>query len=435
MKSARPATNGMPDEVLGEGHIRESEGRPAYVLAVLLLVSLVNSLDRSLWSVLAIPVKAELQLSDTQLGFLGGFAFAVFYATMGLPLARLADRRKRVTILSICAALWSVATAACGMAQSFMTMFLARVGVGVGEAGCVPSSHSILADYFPPRRRAFALGLFEAGGGIGVMLGIMLAGLLSDHVGWRATFIVVGAPGVLVALLVRLTIREPVRGRLDPPRSISPQGANTVRVLLSRRTYRRIIIAFALCVLGYYGILQWLPSFFSRSHGLSPTTIGLTLGLAFGIGSILGASTGALLSPIMIRRDRRWEMRLPGLSFALSAPVFLVALQLSSPWLAMTVVFFASLIMSIGFAPALAAIQSVAEPEVRATAVAIVMFVSALVGQGGGPTIVGIMSDAFAASAGLESLRLALSVYTGVLVWAGAQAWIGARTMARDLVN
>lgn len=412
-----------------------SEAYGRYVLGMLAFVSVINSLDRSLWSVLVIPVKADLQLSDTQLGVLGGFAFALFYATVGLPLARLADRRKRVSILSICAALWSAATATCGIAQSFVTMFLARVGVGVGEAGCLPSSHSILADYYPPGRRAFALGLFEAAGGIGVMLGIMLAGVLSDQVGWRATFVLVGLPGILVALLVRFTVREPVRGRLDPPRSISAQHRVNVRALVSRVTYRRIVLAMSLCVLGYYGILQWLPSFLSRSHGLSSTTIGLTLGVAFGIGSILGASMGAFLSPVMIRRDRRWELRLPGVSFALSAPVFLLAFQLSSAELAIAVIFFGSLILSIGFAPALASVQSVAEPEVRATAVAIVMFASALVGQGGGPALVGLLSDTLARTAGSESLRLALSVYTVVLVLAGARAWTASRTMAQDLVN
>lgn len=406
-----------------------------YVLFVLACVSFFNYLDRALWSVLAVPVKAELQLSDTQLGLLGGFAFALFYATMGLPIARMADTRQRVKILSVAAALWSIATAACGLAHSFITMFLARVGMGVGEAGCLPPSHSLLADYFARERRAFALGLFETGGAIGVMGGIMLAGFLADRVGWRLAFVILGMPGILVALLVRFTVQEPPRGRLDVLRPAARAGSGSVAALLRRPTYRRLIVAFSLCVFGYFGILQWLPNFLARSHGLSTTEIGLALGLAFGAGSILGTSAGALVAPHLIRRDRHWELRLPAIAFALGGPVFLLVFQLPSAHLSIAATFFATLIVSIGFAPLLAAIQSVAEPHVRATAVAIIMFTSALVGQGGGPAIVGLLSDAFAGSRGQESLRLALSLVTFATVAAGAQLWIASRTMEADLVS
>ena len=235
-----------------------SDGYLNYVLFMLAVVAFFNYLDRMVLSMLVEPIKADLGFSDTQLGLLTGFAFALFYATFGIPIARLADTRSRVTILSVCMALWSAMTAACGLAQNFVHMLLARVGVGVGEAGCVPSSHSLLTDYVPVENRALALGIFQTGGAVGIMVGLILAGWLADAYGWRATFFIVGIPGVVLAVVAKLTVKDPPRGNFsDAPEPEAQSFGVAVASLVRRRTFRQIVIAYSLGLFGVYGIAQW----------------------------------------------------------------------------------------------------------------------------------------------------------------------------------
>ena len=422
------------------GGASASAQNPHAVLAILALVSAIAYLHRTLWSVLAISVKSDLALSDTQVGMLGGFAFAMCYALMGVPLARLSDRGNRVAILTGCAAVWAVATVGCGMAQSFATLFAARVALGLGEAGCLPASHSILADCYAPERRAFAFGMLEAGAAVGSMAGIMLAGVMADSLGWRFTFLALGLPGLLVAALLFLTVRDPPRGRFDrvpaaaeSTESAVPRGGSRLRDLLRSAGFLRVLVVVTLSVMGYYGILQWLPSFFSRTYGMSLSDIGVRLGFAFGFGSIAGSTLGGLIAPRFIARDRRNELRMPALAYVSCAPVFILAFNVGSPWLALGLVTIASLVMSVGFAPAMAAIQSVVGSKERATAVAIAMFVSALLGQGLGPIVVGVLSDVLAPSLHGNSLRTALSLYSTVLVLSGAYAWWASAHQARLL--
>jgi len=417
---------------------RPSGAYLGYVLALLAMVSFFNYLDRMVMSILVQPIKEDLGFSDAQLGMLTGFAFALFYATFGIPIARLADKKPRVAILSICMALWSVMTAVCGLAGNFVQMLLARVGVGVGEAGCVPSSHSLLSDYFPPHRRAFALGVFQAGGSLGIMVGLMSAGILADTLGWRWAFPVVGLPGVLFAFVAWLTVREPKRGMLEgrSQQEVEPMPTRQAfRTLLGRRTYRQILIAYALGLFPIYGIAQWVPAFLVRSHEMSLSQVGVWFGFASGFGGFTGILLGAFSSPLLIRRDRRWELWIPAVSYIVCLPLYAYVFLGTSSSVVMAVLFVAAMVAGYGIGPGMASVQTVSEPQLRATAIAMIMLCSALLGQGGGPFAIGLLSDFLEPSLGIESLRWAMLASLSIFVWAVVHFFLAARTMPEDAVN
>ena len=414
-----------------------SRAYSSYVLVILSLVSFFNYADRMVLSVLLQPIKLEFGFTDTQLGLLSGLAFTLFYATLGLPLARLADRRSRITIIACAMVVWSTMTALCGAAQNFTHLLLARIGVGAGEAGCIPPSHSLLGDYFSKERRAFAIGVHTAGGYLGIMIGLLVAGYIAEHYGWRWTFVWLGLPGVVVALIAWLTVREPVRGCMEtgftsPGKSVKWQDA--FAILFKRKTFRQIVMAYSLALFATYGMMQWIPTFFVRSHGMSLAEIGRIYGLATGIGGLIGVLAGGLLAPKLIRRDPRWELWLPALCYASAAPLYLLVF-IMPPDIALSTVFIANMIVALAIGPGLSSIQSVAEPHLRATAVAIVMFFSALLGQGGGPFLIGLISDRLLPYYGEHALRVALSVSTLLVFWSAFHFLFASRTLERDRVN
>ena len=428
-KAAAPTPSVQPKMAVSRGCLN-------YVLFILALVAFFNYLDRMALSMLMEPIKAELGFSDTQLGLLTGFAFALFYATFGIPIARLADTRSRVTILSVCMALWSAMTAACGLAQNFAHMLLARIGVGVGEAGCVPPSHSLLTDYVPAERRALALGIFQTGGGVGIMVGMIAAGWLADQYGWRATFIIIGVPGVVLALIAKLSVREPPRGNFSAAPEPQAQPFRTaIESLLRRRTYVHIVIAYSLGLFGVYGIAQWIPPFFVRVHGMTLTEVGWGVGLAGGLGGALGTFIGSVVSPRHIARERRWEVWWPAWAYLACIPVYVGAFLTDNATLAFALIFISSLVAGTSVAPGMAGVQSVAEPNQRATAVALVMFASAILGQGLGPTAIGLTSDFLTPSLGSDGLRWALLMSLALFAWSWAHFMIAARTLERDRIS
>ncbi len=413
-----------------------SGGYRNYVLFTLAVVAFFNYLDRMVLSMLVEPIKADLGFSDGQLGLLTGFAFALFYATFGIPVARLADTRSRVTILSVCMALWSAMTAACGLAQNFLHMLLARVGVGVGEAGCVPSGHSLLTDYVPVEQRALALGIFQTGGAVGIMAGLIAAGWLADQYGWRVTFLIVGIPGVALALVAGLTVRDPPRGNFSAaPEPEAQSFKQAVASLFRRRTFIHIVVAYSLGLFGVYGIAQWIPAFFVRVHGMTLTEVGWGVGIASGFGGALGTFLGAVLAPRYIARERRWEVWWPAWAYLFCIPVYAVAFVTDNAMVAFALVFVSSLVAGSSIAPGMASVQSVAEPHQRATAVAIVMFCSAILGQGLGPTAIGFTSDYLTPSLGSDGLRWALVMSLALFAWAWVHFMIAARTVNRDRIS
>ncbi|TRW14938.1 MFS transporter [Glacieibacterium frigidum] len=397
-----------------------------YALVLLSLVSLLNYLDRMIIAVLVEPIKRDLNLSDTQVGLVAGFAFALLYALAGLPLARIADRGSRVALVSACLVVWSAMTALTGFARNFVELFLARMAVGIGEAGCVPASHSLIGDLFPPHRRALAIGIFQAGGLIGLSFGLAGAGWLAERYGWRVALMAAGAAGLPLALLLFLTMNEPPRAAADPAPARESAFA-TVRALFGHPAFVHLVVGISIGAFATYGMSQWISAFFIRSHGLGLAEVGLYGGLAGGGGGIAGAIAGGLAMTRLRRRDERWELWLPALAYAGAWPLFAGAFLVPGTLAAFTFQFAATFVAASGGAVALAAIQSFAEPHRRATAVAIMLMLSSLIGLGVGPAAVGVVSDALAASAGVDSLRYALALATAFLGWAALHFVLAAR--------
>jgi predicted MFS family arabinose efflux permease len=391
-----------------------------YAVWLLAIVNLVNYMDRMALSVLLPAIKTDLRLSDTQLGLLTGFAFAIFYAVFGLPIARWADRGVRRTIISLAMGMWSVMTALSGAAQNFWQLFLARIGVGIGEAGCIPPSHSLISDYVPASRRAGALAVHTAGASIGTIVGVALAGWLSTQIGWRQTFLVLGMPGLLMAAMVRITLKEPPRGFSDgaihSARDFMPLGP-TIRYLWGCRSYVQLVTIQALATLANFGLNQWLPSFYTRTFGMNIAMVGLYFGLAYGVGSTLGALGGGFLANRLSRRDIRRPLRLAAACYAVAVSLGLAIFLAPTATWALGANFLFSMILFIPTGALFALVQSVVPSQMRALASAITMFCASAVGIGAGPFFVGVTSDALAPAFGGESLRYALMIATGFLLW------------------
>lgn len=391
-----------------------SRGYRFYVLALLTLVFIINFIDRQVLSVLIEPIKRDLHLTDTQLGLLSGLAFALFYVTFGVPVARWADLRSRRNLITVCIVVWSAMTALCGAAANFTHLLLARIGVAVGEAGCVAPSHSILSDYFRPEDRPAALSIYSAGASVGIFFGLLGGGWLAESLGWRQALVIIGLPGVLVALLVLFTLREPTRGMS------LPAGSSTVRAgveahfwadlvsLLQRRTLLFIALAGGFQSMVTYGIATWLPAFFMRVHAMSASHAGATLaiinGLVAGLGAIIGGSVTARLA----RRDRRWLLWTPTIATVLSTPLYAFAVLTDSIPVSLALLAPAAFLSMMYVGPALAATHGVAGVALRATGIALTLFVSNLLGIGGGALLIGMVSDAFAAAEPAASLRYGL---------------------------
>ncbi len=411
---------------------------PAYRrYALILLVAAYTSshVDRNIVGILIEPLKADLLLSDTQLGFLSGIAFALFYATLGIPIAVFADRSNRRNIIAWAIAIWSAMTALCGLAQNFWQLAIARVGVGIGEAGSSPPSHSMIADLYPREQRSSAMSIYALGVYFGIMLGFMVGGFVTEWWGWRAAFFVVGLPGLLIALLVRFTMIEPPRGFADgvkPP----PMGKVNVRAgfaaLWRVNTTRHVVIGLTLTSLVGYGSIVWGPAFLIRSHGLTPGQVGLFLGPVMGVVGGLGAYIGGLLADRLAARDQSWNAWIVGLAKLLAIP-FIVAFYLvdSTLW-ALVIYMPAAFLGAFYLGPSFAMIQSLTPLRSRALASAIMLFVLNLVGLGLGPQAIGIVSDVLRPLFETDSLRYALLGAAFLNIWAALHYYLAGRHIKHD---
>ncbi len=411
-----------------------------YVLIVLVVLNLNNFLDRTSISVLAPAIQDEFGLSDTLVGLVMGIAFTAFYATLGFPLARMIDKRSRVRILSGVLALWSLMATLCGVAQSFVQLFLFRIGVGIGEAGAGPASHSLISDYFRKLERPAALGIFSLGVPLGTFLGIYLGGILVDAVGWRWTFVALGAPGLLLALLVLFTIREPVRGGLDDPADLTALRAaeevpfwEVVRGLFASPTFRIMSLSAAPSALCGYGMNLWMPSFITRIHDLEPGVFSLQLGLAIGIGGGLGAILGGSITSRAAKRDPRAFLTLPALTMLIFAVVMALAVWTASMPIVYGAIWIAAFCQFFLMGPFFGVVQRLAPLRGRAVATAAFFFILSVIGLGIGPLYVGMVSDFFQASYGeAEALRFALTTLTVISTLAAAIAFFGRNAILRD---
>jgi predicted MFS family arabinose efflux permease len=405
----------------------------AYVMCILVLVYTFNFIDRQIVGILAVPIKADLLLTDTQLGLMGGLAFALFYTALGIPIAMLADRKNRTWIITIALTVWSAMTAVCGLAQNFWQLFLARLGVGVGEAGGVAPAYSLISDYFPSHQRARALSVYSFGIPIGSALGIVFGGIIASKIDWRFAFFAVGFAGILIAPLFKMTVMEPVRGQFDSNHAkTSPASLREIVGKLAHKPSFWLISLGASCssMMGY-GLFFWLPSFFVRSYGLSLLDASLFFGAIILIGGIAGTWFGGSLAD-RFGADKRAYVIIPAVAIVAIVPLYVVAIL--SPNL--TVVFFAMLIPNaLGLAwlgPALSAIQHVVPPSMRATASAIFLFINNLIGIGVGTAALGFISDSLQDRYGDDSLRYAILAGTSFYVFAAILFFLSSRWLRQD---
>ena len=382
-----------------------------YVLAMLTLVYAFNFIDRQLLVILQEPVKADLDLSDTQLGLLTGFAFAVFYVVCGIPIARWADKSVRRSIIALSLAVWSFMTAISGFTQNFFQLLLARMGVGVGEAGGSPPAHSMISDIFEPDFRATALSIYSVGIYIGILVGFILGGWIAEFFGWRLAFLVVGLPGIALALVVRYTVREPIRGWSEGASgnvaSAAPLG-DVLRLLWSRRSFRFLATAASLDAFLIYGIGNWLPSYFLRTYDISIGELGTWLALSSGLGGGAGSFFGGWVADRLGARDRRWYLWMPALFMLMLAPVLYATIAFESMYLglALTVLFYFFSAAYLG--PTLAISHTLVHQRMRALTSAILFFVINLVGMGLGPLSIGFLSDVLTGSGNAAPLGNAM---------------------------
>jgi MFS family permease len=417
-----------------------------YVVWVLCGVYTLNIMDRQLLAILVEPIRREFGLTDTHMGFLGGLAFALFYTTLGMPLARLADRSHRVKIIAISIAVWSVFTALTGFAKGFWHLLAARIGVGVGEAGCNPAAYSLIGDYFEPRRRATALSIYQMGGYAGAFAGLMLGGAIAQEYGWRAAFYMVGLPGLAVALLVKLTIREPPRGFSDPGQHTAPAppALQVLRVLWAKRSFRHLSLAAALHNFAIYGAGNFYSAFLIRSHGLSLAEVGVQLAAVTLVGGVLGAYLGGLASDRLAtnRRDSRYYLWVPAVLLVVGFPLYQLVYALEDSTLVMWLLIPAIASSAAYLAPSITATYGLVGVRERALASALLLLILNLIGLGFGPLLAGMLSDglhgAFVergipeSAALAEGLRWSLRIVVLVNIWSAFHYFRAARTLREE---
>lgn len=419
-----------------------SSSYKSYLLTILLVTLAFNYVDRLALGLLLQDIKVDLLLSDTQLGLLSGIAFALFYSVMGIPIARWADKGNRVAIISITTAVWSVAVAFSGMAGSFMQLLSIRIAVAVGEAGCIPPAQSLIADHFTRAERARATARYMMGNPLSLLIGYFLAGWLNELYGWRTTFVILGLPGVALAALTWLTLKEP---RNQQPTSLKtevevssvpaqPTLAEVCRILWANATFRHLLLAFSVMYFFGYGIGKWQPAFFSRSFGLQSGELG-TWFAGCGLVGVLGMYLGGELASRYAAKKEELQIKATMVIVVASAAIqACIYLSPSAPvafgFLALSFVVFN---MTAG--PLFAMVQSLVPGSMRATAVALVYLFINLIGLGLGPLVAGILSDALHASLGEESLRYALVALCPGYLWAGWHLWRASRTVRRDLAS
>ncbi|HWB25115.1 MAG TPA: MFS transporter [Chitinophagaceae bacterium] len=406
-----------------------------YVLVMLTLVYVFNFIDRQLLVTLQESIKKELNLSDTQLGLLSGFTFAIFYVTMGIPVARLADKGNRKNVVTVSLAIWSAMTALSGMAQNFIQMLLARIGVGIGEAGGSPPAHAMISDYFPPQKRSTALSIYSAGIYFGVLIGFSMGGYLNQYVGWRTAFFILGLPGVLFSLLFYFTVKEPRRGATD----IQAAGvveSHTFGIVLKRlfgtKTFIYLAIGASLHVFCIYGLLNWAVSFLIRLHGMTKADAGSALGPVLGIGGAIGSFGGGLLTDYFGKKDKRLYLVIPAYAIILSLLFAAGGLFIPGNFAAIACIGLCASLQSMYLGPSLAVTHSLVPASMRSVASAIFFLAINLIGLGLGPLAVGFLSDALKAQLGDQSLRWAISCIIPVGLVAAVLFFVAAKKLVLD---
>ena len=410
----------------------------SYALSLFLLVYIINFVDRQIFGILIEPIRLEIDLSDTQLGLLGGIAFAIFYTFAGIPIARWADVGVRKNIVALALVIWSVMTMFTSTAKGFGTLLIARVGVGIGEAGCSPPIHSLISDMYPEEERATALSTYALGIPIGAAIGTLLGGWIGEYFGWRMAFMVVGLPGIIVAIVVFFTVREPPRGYSEPDhvkvqKDLVPL-ADTIKFLWGLKAFRHLSFAGALHAFVGYGVGLFIPAFFMRVHGfgLAETSTYLFL---IGLTGMIGTYLGGYLGDRMGKKDKRWYMGVPGIATMLSVPFAVFFYTTGDPMLAIVLAIPGAILGPMYLGPTFAMTQTLVPPAMRSTASAILLFVLNLIGLGLGPVFAGFLSDTLRPGYGEESIRYSLLILAVAgNIWSALHYYLASRTLREDLV-
>ena len=471
-----------------------TKGYRSFVLGSLLLVYVFNFIDRSIINILTEPIKASFGVEDWQMGLLGGPAFAILYTMLGIPIARFAERFHRVWIIAIAVFVWSLMTALCGVATSFLVLFLFRVGVSVGEAGCTPPAQSLIADYFVPKSRATAVSIYALGVPLGGMFAAVFAGFIVGNLdgpslaalfeawgwnwmlglldwqaveGWRVAFILVGIPGIILAFVVKLTIQEPPRGYTDPPSAQKLEKASmkdVFKILSGKPTFWHIVAGATVASFVGYGVAQFTTSFLVRTHGLSLETAAILFGVIIGLMAALGVFLSGYLADQMAARHPRALCWMPALGMGASVPLYALGYLAPTVWLALPPLMAAATLHYFYLGPMYAIVGGVVDSRMRATSVAVTLFIVNLLGYGLGPPLIGILStflksvflsgndlgmtletckvvadltaDAAAtcASANSEGLRWSIIAFCSLYAWAAVHYLLAGRTLMRDMM-
>ncbi len=454
----------------------ETAGRWTIVV-LLLAVQIFANVDRQVLNVVVEPVKAEFGLSDKVMGLLTGAAFSVFYAILGVPLALLADRANRRNLIAAAIAVWSAMTVFCGLATTALQLILARIGVAVGEAGAGPASQSIVSDLFAPKERAMPMAMLAVGPNLGIMFGFIAGSMLAEAFGWRMAFLVVGVPGLLMALIILAAMREPRRGYVDgfkdepddeewvkfktrmaealtgTAMSILFDGqlfsrlrkiivaiwdfgfGDLVRTIIKRRSLLWIIAGFSCAGMFGYGAIAWATAFFHRSYGLSPGEIGPIIGILVGVGGAVGTLAGGWLADRTGKRDVRWRLWIICITASIAAPLSIAAFLANNQWLTLALLTLPASLAIFHAGPSFALVQELVPLRLRALAAAFLLFCLNVIGGGLGPFIVGLLSDLMAPSLGRESLRYAMMALTVPIVLSMLFYYLAARRLPRDLAE
>ena len=409
------------------------------MLALLLVIYAFNATDRLALGLLLQNIKLDLALTDTQLGFLSGLAFALFYSVMGIPIARWADRGNRVRIIALTAIVWSVMVATCGWARSFTQLLGARVGVAIGEAGCVPPAHSLIADNFDRAERPRAVAIYMLGSSIGVAIGYFFAGWINELYGWRATFWLLSWPGALFGLLAWRTLTEPRVGAAARKPSTCARGnpglRELCRTLWANRTFRHLLICFSVISFFGYGIGQWQATFFIRSFGLQTGELGSWLGLIYGVGGMVGTWLGGEAAARYASNNERLQLRVMAVLVGSFGLVYCLVYLATNRYVALALLALSTLSISTIIGPLFATIQTLVPERMRAMAIALIYFFANLVGMGLGPLAAGALSDALNSWAGPESLRYSLLAFCPGYAWGAWHLWRAADSVAHDLAT
>ena len=420
-----------------------SPGASRYALGLLVVVYVFNFVDRSILSILQESIKADLDLADWQLGLLQGIAFAVLYSTLGIPIARYADRGVRRTIIAVSIFVWSGMTAATGLARGFTELALARLGVGVGEAGCSPPAHSLISDYFPPHKRATALAIYSLGIPIGGAIGNFAGGWINQLFDWRTAFMVVGIPGLALAILVRFTLREPTRGyweggtepsgKADPPRE---SAVDVILYMARLRSFLHLAFAGSLHAFYGYGAAAFIGSFFIRIHEFETGELGTWLAVIGITSGALGTFLGGYIGDRIGQKDPRWYAWLPAISTAIGVPFAFLFYLWPDGRTALMIYTIPAALAGMYLGPTFAMTQALVPPRMRALASAILLFILNMIGLGLGPLVVGIVSDLLEPTYGIEAIRYALvSIVVICASWSVIHYMLAARSLRADLAK